>query len=302
MKSVIEVSHLTKVFGDERGIIDLNLSCKMGEIFGFLGPNGSGKTTTIRTFLDLLHPDKGYVKIFGLDSHKDSRAIRARTGNLPGGFTYEKQMTGNQMLKLFADLRGMNGIGQGIDLADRLNADLDRPLGQLSHGNLQKIGLIQALFHEPELLILDEPTIGLDPLMQEEFLKILREQRDKGTTVFLSSHDLSEVERICDRVCVIRQARLVAIDDIKEMHHKSARNVTIDLAEDIDCKDLGRINGVVDLVLADRKISFKMTHNANAIIKKVADYEISDIQISHPTLEELFMTYYTEHKVKQDQT
>ena len=177
---MIETEGLTKSYGAKRGIEDVTVSVEAGEVFGFLGPNGAGKTTTIRTLLDLLHPTGGRARIFGLDSHRDSVAIRARLGNLPGDFGYGRQATGREALRLLARLRGIDGLGRAPELAERFKADLDRPLGQLSRGNRQKIGVILATFHSPEVLILDEPTSGLDPLMQEEFLLLARARRGRA--------------------------------------------------------------------------------------------------------------------------
>ena len=190
--AAIETERLTKSYGGVRGIEDVTLTVEAGEVFGFLGPNGAGKTTMIRTLLDLLHPSRGSARIFGFDSRRDSVAIRARLGNLPGDFGYGKGSSGRQALTLLARLRGVDDLTRAEDLARRFRADLERPLGQLSRGNRQKVGLILAVFHRPELLILDEPTGGLDPLMQEEFLSLVREERERGCAVFLSSHELDD--------------------------------------------------------------------------------------------------------------
>ena len=208
--AAIETEGLTKYYGEQRGIEDVTIAVEEGEVFGFLGPNGAGKTTTIRTLLDLLHPTRGSARVFGLDSRRDSVAIRRRLGNLPGDFGYGKRPTGREALALLARLRGTDGLGRAEQLAERFHADLDRPLGELSRGNRQKVGLILALFHSPDLLVLDEPTSGLDPLMQEEFLALLHEERRRGCAVFLSSHELDEVERVCDRVGIIRDGRVIA--------------------------------------------------------------------------------------------
>ena len=180
--AVIETERLTKFYGDRRGIEDVTIAVERGEVFGFLGPNGAGKTTTIRTLLDLLHPTSGSARVFGLDSRRDSVAIRRRLGNLPGDFGYGRKPSGREALALLARLRGVEGTGRAEELAARFHADLDRPLGELSRGNRQKVGLILALFHSPELLVVDEPTSGLDPLMQEEFLALVGEERERGCT------------------------------------------------------------------------------------------------------------------------
>ena len=292
MDSVIEAEQLTKRYGKSRGIEDLTLSVRKGEIFGFLGPNGAGKTTTIRTLLDLLHPTSGSAKIFGLDSRMDSIAIRARTGNLPGDFAFEDRVTGHQLLRLFANLRGMSDLGSAADLADRFKADLSKPLRELSRGNRQKIGLIQALFHEPDLLILDEPTGGLDPLMQEEFLTVVAEHRDRGATVFLSSHDLAEVERICDRVGIIRAGRLAAVESVSEMREHAYRDVVVRFAEPVSLADFEALPAIEQIVVSDDTLSFRSLGGLDAAIKAIASHSVIDIEIKRPTLEELFLTYY----------
>jgi ABC-2 type transport system ATP-binding protein len=266
--STIETERLTKFYGAERGIEDVTLTVEPGEVFGFLGPNGAGKTTTIRTLLDLLHPSRGSARVFGLDSRRDSVAIRARLGNLPGDFGYGKRSSGREALALLARLRGVSDLGRAEELARRFRADLERPLGKLSRGNRQKVGLILAIFHRPELLILDEPTGGLDPLMQEEFLALVREERERGCAVFLSSHELDEVERVCDRVGIIRGGRLIAVERVADLLGKTAqrRRVEVEFAEPADLADVRAIPGVVG-----------------------AEYV-------HPTLEQVFLTYYEEDK------
>ena len=244
MTPAIETTGLTKRYGrSTHGITDLTLTVQQGEVFGFLGPNGAGKTTTIRTLLGLLKPTAGHATVLGLDVQRDGRAIRARMGNLPGDFAYEPRMTGRRLLQELAALRGRRDLGIAHDLAARFRADLDRPLRELSRGNRQKVGLIQALFHEPELLILDEPTGGLDPLMQEQFLAVVGEQRDRGATVFLSSHDLDEVERVCDRVGIVRDAQLVAVERIEDMRGHAARDVVARFAAPVPAGAFASLEG-----------------------------------------------------------
>lgn len=289
---VIETDLLTKRYGGERGIAELSLGVEPGEVFGFLGPNGAGKTTTIRTLLDLLHPTSGSARIFGLDSRRDSRAIRARLGNLPGEFAFEEHMTGGGLLELFARLRGIDGLGRAQPLAERFEADLSRPLRTLSRGNRQKIGLIQALFHDPELLILDEPTAGLDPLMQEEFLTVVAEQRERGTTVFISSHDLSEIERSCDRVGIIREGRLIAVEDVAEMRGRGSRNVVVRFERPVSPTELALPQGVEDVDIDGATLRFRTRGELDATVKALARHPVADLEITRPTLEQLFLTYY----------
>jgi len=289
---VIQTEQLTKRYGSQRGLEGVSMAVAEGEVFGLLGPNGAGKTTMIRTLLDLLHPTAGQALVFGLDSHRDSRAIRTRLGNLPGDFAYEPGFTGRDLLSLFAALRGMNGLGRAERLAERFRADLDRPLRHLSRGNRQKIGLIQALFHEPELLVLDEPTAGLDPLMQEEFMQVVNEERDRGRTVFLSSHDLAEVERVCDRVGIIREGRLVAVEEVAKLIGKAYRHVSLELGDAVDPAEFESLPSVTDVEVSGRQVTFKAAGDIDPVVKAAARHRVVDMELSHPSLEEIFVTYY----------
>ncbi len=291
--AVIETDRLTKRYGDARGIEEISLAVSRGEVFGFLGPNGAGKTTLIRTLLDLLHPTSGSARLFGLDSRRDSLAIRARLGNLPGEFACDPRRTGREIVTLFAALRGMRDLGRTAELAERFSADLDRPVGHLSRGNRQKIGLIQALFHAPELLILDEPTGGLDPLMQEEFHEVVAEERERGTTILLSSHDLDEVERLCDRAAFIRDGRLVAVEHVADLTRRRYRHATVELAEPVDAGELGALDGVSDVQVDGCQASFGFEAWAlDDVVKALARHAVVDLELAHPSLEEVFMTYY----------
>jgi ABC-2 type transport system ATP-binding protein len=292
--SVIETDGLTKVYGSARGIEDVTIAVEAGEVFGLLGPNGAGKTTTIRTLLDLLHPTRGSARIFGLDSHRDSVEIRTRLGNLPGDFGFGAGSSGRSALSLLARLRGIEGLGRAEDLARRFRADLDRPMGELSRGNRQKVGLILASFHSPELLILDEPTSGLDPLMQEEFLTLVAEERERGCAVFVSSHELDEVERVCDRVGIVRGGRLIAVERVSDLLEKAKRRVTLQLAESADLAELEALAGVSDLEVEGRRASFLIGGDVDEAIKAIAAHHVNDLEIAHPTLEEVFLTYYEE--------
>ena len=290
----IETERLTKFYGARRGIEELTMTVSEGEVFGFLGPNGAGKTTTIRTLLDLLHPTSGSARILGLDSRRDSVEIRSRIGNLPGDFGFGKHVTGGEALSLLARLRGVDALDRGQELAQRLQADLGRPLGQLSRGNRQKVGLILALFHRPQLLIFDEPTSGLDPLMQEEFLALVREERERGATVFLSSHELDEVERLCTRVGIIRDGKLIAVESVADLVGRTQRRVSVQFADPVDLAELRACPGVSALSAEGTLVTFAAAGDLDAVVKAIARHRVIDLEFAHPTLEEVFLTYYGE--------
>ncbi|MEA2156734.1 MAG: beta-exotoxin transport system ATP-binding protein [Solirubrobacteraceae bacterium] len=296
-ESVIETDRLTKRYGDARGIEDVSLTVLRGEVFGFLGPNGAGKTTTIRTLLNLLHPTSGSARLFGLDSRRDSLAIRARLGNLPGEFAWDPRRTGREVVSLLAALRGVDGLGRTEALAERFHADLDRPIGHLSRGNRQKIGIIQAFFHAPELLILDEPTGGLDPLMQEAFHELVAQERDRGATVLLSSHDLEEVERLCDRVAIIRDGRLVAVEHVADLTARRFRHATVEFAGAVAPSELRWLAGVRDVVVDGQRVRFGVEATAlDSVVKALAHHEIVDLELAPPSLEEIFLALYSDQE------
>ena len=294
MTAAIETERLTKRYGRHRGIEDVSFEVRPGEVFGFLGPNGAGKTTTIRTLLDLIHPTAGSARIFGMDSRRDSVAIRARLGNLPGDFGFGRETTGRDAVRLLARLRGTGGIARAEELAERFRADLERPLGQLSRGNRQKVGLILATFHRPELLILDEPTGGLDPLMQEEFLALVGEERERGAAVFLSSHELDEVQRVCDRVGIVRGGRLAAVERIDDLLGKARRRFAVELRDPAGLERLRSLPGVADLELAGARASFSAVGDLDAVVRELAGHHVLDLEATHPSLEEVFLGYYDE--------
>ncbi|MGH3144326.1 MAG: ABC transporter ATP-binding protein, partial [Rubrobacter sp.] len=263
-----------------------------GEVFGFLGPNGAGKTTMVRTLLGFLRPTGGRGQVFGLDIGKESVEVRARVGNLPGEFALEDKMTGEGLLRFFARLRGVKDLGYARELAERLGAELHRPMRRLSRGNKQKIGLVQAMFHRPPLLILDEPTGGLDPLVQEEFLDIIEEVRAEGRTVFFSSHNLAEVERVCDRVGIIRGGRLVAVETTETLIDKSFRHVSLTFSEDVDPEPFGALSGVEDLRPGGNRLAFTLYDDLDEMVKLAARHELVNMEYERPSLEEVFLTYY----------
>jgi ABC-2 type transport system ATP-binding protein len=287
----IETAALSKFYGPHRGIENVTVAVEDGEVFGLLGPNGAGKTTLIRTLLDLLHPSRGSARIFGLDTRRDSAVIRRRLGNLPGDFAFGKRSTGAEMLSLLAALREAD-LGYAHDLARRFRADLSRPLGELSRGNRQKVGLISALFHRPDLLILDEPTSGLDPLMQEEFLALVGEEQTRGCTILMSSHELDEVERVCERVGIIRDGRLIAVERVADLLNRTGHRVSVTLGDSPDPRELAGLAGVSALQVHGSRAEFTVSGDLNPLLRLLARREVSEIEIAHLTLEEVFLSYY----------
>ena len=296
MSSVIETSGLTKTYGKDRGIKNVDLIVNEGEVFGFLGPNGAGKTTTVRTLLGFMKPTDGRAEVLGMDIEKDSVAIRSVVGNLPGEFTLEDRMTGDQLLKFFARLRGVKNLDYAYEIAGRIGADMNRPMRRLSRGNKQKIGLVQAMFHKPPLLILDEPTGGLDPLVQEEFLKIIGEVKEEGRTVFFSSHTLGEVEKVCDRVGIIRAGELTAVETTDDLINKSFRHVNLTFADELDNEEVRRfenLEGVKEFRQEGTELTFDLHGNLDTLIKLSARHELVDMMYERPSLEEIFLAYYS---------
>ena len=283
---------LTKRYGRARGIDDLTFSVEPGEVFGFLGPNGAGKTTTIRTLLGLLRPTSGTASICGFDVWRDGVAARARTGFLPGEFSYDDRVSGAELLDLLAGLRGTGDRGYARELAARFDADLGRPLGELSRGNRQKIGLVQALVHRPPVVVMDEPTAGLDPLMQEAFLQLVGELRSDGTTVFISSHNLAEVERVCDRVGILRAGRLAAVEPVEAITGRALRHVKLRFAGTAPAEKFRRLASVSDLRVDGSQLRFALTGEPTEMFRVAAAHRLLDAEIARPSLEEAFVTYY----------
>jgi len=296
MQPAVLTERLTKRYGLRIGIDSLDLEIRSGEVFGFIGPNGAGKTTTLRLLLDLIHPTGGRAQVLGLDCHKDSVAIRRSVGYLPGDFGLDTRMTGRDLLGYFGRLRGLSDLGIAPQLAARLGLDLDLPMGRLSRGNRQKVGLVQALFHQPPLLILDEPTTGVDPLVQDTFLQVLREARDEGRTVFLSSHILSEVERVCDRVAIVRGGKLAALETTDSLLEKRRKRVTMTFTAPVEGATFAKLPGVSEVRVDDRTISLRLHDGIDAVVKAAARHTLVDMSVIHPNLDEIFMSYYEEQQ------
>lgn len=295
--TAIETHSLTKTYGANRGIYDVNLTVNHGEIFGFLGPNGAGKSTTMRTLLGLMEPTSGRATIFGMDIVSESIDIRRRVGNLPGEFALEDRMTGREIVKLYAGLRGVRNLSYADELAERLSADLDRPTRRLSRGNKQKIGIVTALFHQPPLVMLDEPTGGLDPLVQDIFLDLLLEAKQRGQTVFFSSHVLAEIERVADRVGIIREGELVAVENPKELTGRTFRHVRISFPAPVSTEVIAqfrRLDGVDHIDASEAEhLAFQAHGDINAVVRLAGEFHLAAIDIERPSLEEIFLNYYS---------
>ena len=284
---------LSKHFGEVRALDSLDLEIESGEIFGFLGPNGAGKTTMIRTILDELHPTSGNATILGLDSHRDSVEIRRHIGYLPSDIALYPDLSGRDTLKYLANLRG--GVDWRVveNLAARFKADLSKKVGNLSSGNRQKIGLVQAFMNEPELLIMDEPSSGLDPLIQSEFHQILEEISAEGRTVFLSSHTLSEVQQVADRVGIIRHGRLVALETLADLRSKSMRKIDIQFADRTGGESFAGLEGVREVVDSGDRVTLSFDGRmADLLAVLAAGGNVLDIATREADLEEIFLTYY----------
>jgi ABC-2 type transport system ATP-binding protein len=290
--TIINTIKLTKFYGKQLGIEDVDLEVRRGEVFGYLGPNGAGKTTTIRILLDFIRPTSGTATVFDLDIRQSSVEIHRRVGYLNGELALYNDMTGEDLLKYLGNLRGGLDWKYVRELAARFECDLPRRIQGLSLGNKQKLGLLQAFMHKPELLILDEPTNGLDPLMQHQFYDLLSETKKEGCTIFLSSHILPEVEKVCDRVGIIRQGKLVTVETIETLKSHSVRQLEIHFAGTVPKDKFFNIPGVRDIVVQDNVLTCTVVGSLDALVKAAAQFEVVNIISHEPTLEEIFMTYY----------
>jgi len=292
MTAIIETERLTKSYGANRGIVDLDLEVDAGEVFGFLGPNGAGKTTTIRTLLDHLRPTSGRARVFGVETTADPVAIHRRIGYLPGEFTLYDRLTGGQTIEYFGNLRGGVDPAYRASLVERLDVDPSRRFKEYSKGNKQKIGLVVALQHRPELLILDEPTSGLDPLVQQAFYGLVREAKAEGRTVFLSSHVLSEVERTCDRVAIVREGRLVRTGRVDTLRDLAHHQVELRFADAVPTAEFAALPGVSDVVVEDHTLRLRVAGPMTPVLQAAARHEPLDFLSREPSLEESFLAEY----------
>lgn len=285
--NVIETKGLTKYYGKSRGIIDLNLSVTEGEFFGFIGPNGAGKSTTIRTLLGLIKKSSGSAEIFGRNFETNKKEILAEVGYLPSEAVFYSGMRVKDVIKLSADLRKKDCKKEAKVLCERLGLDTEKKVEELSFGNRKKVAIVCALQHKPRLCVLDEPTGGLDPLMQREFFTILKERNAEGVTIFLSSHILSEIQRNCTRAAIVREGNLIACDSVEALSKTSAKRIHIEGNADITA-----LKNVRDIQKTDNGTSFLYSGDINEFLQYISKYRIDDLSISEPDLEEIFMHYY----------
>lgn len=289
--NVVEINKLTKYYGKARGIIDVSFNVEEGEIFGFIGPNGAGKSTTIRTLLSLIYPTSGSAKIFGKDCIKQGKEIRKDIGYLPSEVFYYDNMKVIDLLKYSASFYSNVNIKRIYELAEIMDLDLNKKIDDLSYGNKKKVGIVQGLLHSPRLIILDEPTSGLDPLMQQKFFDLIHEENRKGATILFSSHILSEVQKLCTRVGIIKEGSMVRVDDINTLKNTNYKKFRIEMKEAV-AEDYFKLEGISDLSVDNNSVNFIFQGDINKIVEKIHERKINNLIVEEPTLEEIFMHYY----------
>lgn len=289
--NVIEIKNLTKTYGKARGITDISFNVEEGEIFGFIGPNGAGKSTTIRTLLSLIYPTSGSATIFGKDCIQSAPEIKKEIGYLPSEVFYYDDMKVKDLLTYSASFYKKDCSKRIKELAEIMDLDVNKKIDDLSLGNKKKVGIVQGLLHEPKLIILDEPTSGLDPLMQQKFFELLEEENKKGATILFSSHILSEVQRLCNRVAIIKEGKIVTVEKISTLQENNYKKFKIETKTTLD-KNYFNISGVNNLEVKDNVTSFLFRGNINTVMKKIAEIDIANLWIEEPDLEEIFMHYY----------
>lgn len=291
MKSVIEVQGLTKYFKKTRGIEKLNFTINKQEIFGFIGPNGAGKSTTIRCMLGLISPDEGTVSIMSHDMSNSPEKILGHIGYLPSEVNYYDKLKVLDFLKYSASFYDHDCTEKMISLANRLDLDLNKKVGSLSYGNKKKVGIVQALLHSPDVIILDEPTGGLDPLIQQRFFEIILEENKRGATILLSSHVLSEVQKVCDRVAIIKEGSIIKVSDIQSLRHENYQRVILK-SSTLKQENLEVLGFIKDLSISDNVFTFLYQGSSKDLIQLLVQHNVEDLYISEPSLEEIFMHYY----------
>ena len=285
----IETRKLTKYYGKSRGIIDVDLKVEQGEIFGFIGPNGAGKSTTIRTLLTLIHKTSGEARVFGLDCEQDREKILAQVGYLPGEVFYYDHMRAGDLLRYSASFYQGDFSQRIRALSEVMELDLNQKIEDMSLGNKKKVGIVQGLLHSPKLIILDEPTSGLDPLIQKKFFNLIRRENENGATVLFSSHILTEVQKICDRAAIIREGRIVTVENIAQLRENAYKKVEITVQEEIGEMSLP---GMAQVERENNHISFLYKGNLNALLAMIGQFKLENVNISEPSLEEIFLHYY----------
>ncbi len=288
----VRTEGLTKFYGHHRGVENLDLEVHAGEVMGFLGPNGAGKTTTIRLLLDFLRPTRGRATVLGLDPRRDKARLHRQIGYLPGELTFPGRGRADELLRFFGAARGEVAWARVSELAERLDLDLSRPVHTMSKGNKQKVGLVQAFMHDPALLILDEPTSGLDPLMQQEFLAMVGDARAAGQAVFMSSHVLAEVQQAADRVAIVRDGRLAAVERVESLGKRAIRTVEIHFDDPVDLAEFTVLPGVRDVTVAGPVLKCTVDGRLDPLIKAAARYDVVDLLSAEPDLEETFLSFY----------
>ncbi|MGE7765864.1 ABC transporter ATP-binding protein [Peribacillus sp. NPDC096540] len=289
--NAIEIKNLTKTYGKSRGISDISFNVEQGEIFGFIGPNGAGKSTTIRTLLSLIYPTSGSATIFGKDCIRFAPEIKKEIGYLPSEVFYYDNMKVKELLKYSASFYKKDCSKRIKELAEIMDLDLNKKIDDLSLGNKKKLGIVQGLLHEPKLIILDEPTSGLDPLMQQKFFEQLEKENKKGATILFSSHILSEVQRLCNRVAIIKEGKIVTVEKISTLQESNYKKFKIETKSALD-KNYFQIGGVNKLEVNNNVISFLFRGNINTVMKRISEIDIANLWIEEPDLEEIFMHYY----------
>ena len=289
---VVQTENLTKYYGKHRGIVEVNLQVQRGEIFGYLGPNGAGKTTTLRILMGFMQANSGTASLLDLDPQENDHSVLKRVGYLPGELSLYEELTIKDFCQYFGHLRGGVKWSFVVELAERLQCDLRQRIGTLSQGNKQKVGLMQALMHEPELLILDEPTNGLDPLIRHEFFKIITEFKKQGKTIMLSSHVLSEVERVCDRACIIRNGKVIALEKIGQLQLHTIHDVEIHFLENFKVSEFEKLENIRSVSVVNRVLKCRVLGDMDQLIKLAAKYKIRSLNCHQPSLEEIFLDYY----------
>jgi ABC-2 type transport system ATP-binding protein len=297
MTEPIRTEALTKTYGRRRGLAGLDLDVREGEVFGYLGPNGAGKTTTIRILVDVIRPSSGHAAVLGEEPRRGGPALRRRIGYLPGDFMVLGSQSAGELLTHLAYLRGGVPMGRIAELAGRLDLDLSTRISKLSKGNRQKIGVVQAFMHRPELLILDEPTIGLDPILQQRFLELVDEARAAGQTVFMSSHVLSEVQQSADRIGIVRDGRLVAVEAVEALRERAIRTVEIEFDQPVPGDAFAGVSGLTDVRIDGRVLHARLAGRADGLVKAAARFAVASLTVEEPDLEDLFLAYYRDEVI-----